>query len=197
MEVTFRQQSVSLNVLTLPSLGPFPLLTSPLSLPTSFTKRINELSLDESDHLLSYLFGELAVKSRRRARPLCNERASADFNPFSFHPAHINQNHDLQVRFKWKEGSLAVWDNRSTFHTGTSVFSSFPSSVSDPLRRRVLFAELVFLLSSLARLVTNDYGKEHREGNRVVSIGERPYFDPSSISRREALRDGAAGSDLA
>ncbi|KAL7416229.1 taurine catabolism dioxygenase [Mrakia frigida] len=97
----------------------------------AFTKRINELSLDESDHLLSYLF------------------------------AHINQNHDLQVRFKWKEGSLAVWDNRSTFHT-----------------------------------VTNDYGKENREGNRVISIGERPYYDPNSISRREALRDGA-GSDLA
>jgi hypothetical protein len=26
-----------------------------------------------------------------------------------------------------------------------------------------------------------------RQGNRVVSIGEKPYFDPNSVSRREAL----------
>lgn len=33
---------------------------------------------------------------------------------------------------------------------------------------------------------TSDYiGK--RQGNRVVSLGERPYFDPASKSRREAL----------
>jgi len=33
----------------------------------------------------------------------------------------------------------------------------------------------------------NDY--EHaRTGDRVVSLGEHPYFDPSSASRREALR---------
>ena len=27
----------------------------------------------------------------------------------------------------------------------------------------------------------------NRQGNRVVSLGERPYFDPKSVSRREAL----------
>jgi len=32
-----------------------------------------------------------------------------------------------------------------------------------------------------------DYGDELRLGNRVVSLGERPYFDPNSKSRREAL----------
>ena len=26
-----------------------------------------------------------------------------------------------------------------------------------------------------------------RQGNRVVSLGEKPYFDPNSLSRREAL----------
>ena len=26
-----------------------------------------------------------------------------------------------------------------------------------------------------------------RQGNRAVSLGEVPYFDPASISRREAL----------
>ena len=29
-------------------------------------------------------------------------------------------NHDLQVRFKWKNvNDIAIWDNRSTFHTAT------------------------------------------------------------------------------
>lgn len=36
--------------------------------------------------------------------------------------------------------------------------------------------------------VTVDYeGDGVRKGNRVVSLGERPYFDASSKSRREAL----------
>ncbi|UPX20345.1 uncharacterized protein EKO05_0010580 [Ascochyta rabiei] len=32
----------------------------------------------------------------------------------------IYENHDLQVRFKWKnQNDLAIWDNRSTFHSAT------------------------------------------------------------------------------
>ncbi|KUL89720.1 hypothetical protein ZTR_00604 [Talaromyces verruculosus] len=63
----------------------------------------------------------------------------------------IAENHDLQVRFKWNTNDVAIWDNRSVFHTAT-----------------------------------NDYeGK--RQGNRVVSLGEIPYYDPASVSRREAL----------
>lgn len=63
----------------------------------------------------------------------------------------ISENHDLQVRFRWNKNDLAIWDNRSVFHTATY-----------------------------------DYvGK--RQGNRVVSLGEKPYFDPNSKSRREAL----------
>ncbi|KAL7416909.1 taurine catabolism dioxygenase [Mrakia frigida] len=88
-----------------------------------FTKRINELSVDESDHMLSYLF------------------------------EHIAQNHDLTVRFRWQPGSLAIWDNRSTLHSAT-----------------------------------NDYGSATREGDRVVSVGEKPYYDPTSLSREAALR---------
>ncbi|KAJ3570708.1 hypothetical protein NP233_g4232 [Leucocoprinus birnbaumii] len=86
-----------------------------------FTKRINELSQDESDHLLEYL------------------------------TRHYSDNHDLQVRFRWQPNDVAIWDNRATCHTAT-----------------------------------NDY-TEFREGNRVVSLGEKPYFDPNSKSRREAL----------
>ncbi|KAE8343174.1 hypothetical protein BDV24DRAFT_172941 [Aspergillus arachidicola] len=63
----------------------------------------------------------------------------------------IAENHDLQVRFKWETNDLAIWDNRSVFHTAT-----------------------------------NDYGGK-RQGNRVVSLGEIPYYDPASTSRREAL----------
>lgn len=58
---------------------------------------------------------------------------------------------DLQVRFKWSENDVAIWDNRSVFHTATNDY----------------------------------YGK--RSGNRVVSLGEKPFFDPNSRSRREAL----------
>jgi len=54
-----------------------------------FTKRINGLTRDESDVLLPYLFNLVA------------------------------QNHDAQVRFRWRKNDLAIWDNRSTWHTAT------------------------------------------------------------------------------
>ncbi|KAB8302846.1 hypothetical protein EYC80_006182 [Monilinia laxa] len=63
-------------------------------------------------------------------------------------------NHDLQVRFKWKnQNDLAIWDNRSVFHTAT-----------DDLE-----------------------GQGERYGVRAVSVGEKPFLDPESKSRREAL----------
>ncbi|KAJ3306307.1 hypothetical protein HDU76_004842 [Blyttiomyces sp. JEL0837] len=34
---------------------------------------------------------------------------------------------------------------------------------------------------------TWDYGKEKRVGDRAVSLGEKPYFDPNGTSRRESL----------
>jgi alpha-ketoglutarate-dependent taurine dioxygenase len=63
----------------------------------------------------------------------------------------ITENHDLQVRFRWSKNDIAVWDNRSTFHTATM-----------------------------------DYSGE-RKGIRITSIGEKPYLDPNSLSRRETL----------
>jgi alpha-ketoglutarate-dependent taurine dioxygenase len=60
-----------------------------------FTKRIVELTKDESDSLLEYLF------------------------------RHVSQNHDLQVRFKWNKNDIAIWDNRSTLHTATYVPTQF------------------------------------------------------------------------
>jgi alpha-ketoglutarate-dependent taurine dioxygenase len=35
----------------------------------------------------------------------------------------ISQNHDAQVRFKWSKNDLAIWDNRSTWHTATYDYS--------------------------------------------------------------------------
>jgi hypothetical protein len=84
----------------------------------------------------------------------------------------VYRNNDLQVRLKWKNpndigelkrgihaigveltSGLAIWDNRSVFHTATY-----------------------------------DYDFEgERFGNRAVGLGERPYYDPNSTSRRAAL----------
>ncbi|RVD81885.1 uncharacterized protein DFL_009732 [Arthrobotrys flagrans] len=91
-----------------------------------FPRRINEVTLEESDALLNW-----------------------------FHDL-IYKNHDLQVRFRWRNpNDIAIWDNRSVFHTAT-----------------------------------NDYdGLGNRFGNRAVGIGEAPYFDPNSRSRREELAE--------
>ncbi|KAL3490711.1 hypothetical protein BJX62DRAFT_225699 [Aspergillus germanicus] len=86
-----------------------------------FTKRINGVTKDESDVLLQYLFNL------------------------------VTQNHDAQVRFKWRKNDLAIWDNRSTYHCATY-----------------------------------DYA-ETRTGDRVCSLGEAPYLDINSRSRKQAL----------
>ncbi|KAF2998493.1 hypothetical protein E8E13_003319 [Curvularia kusanoi] len=47
-----------------------------------------------------------------------NDRESADL--LKKFVDVIYENHDLQVRFKWRnENDLAIWDNRSAFHTAT------------------------------------------------------------------------------
>jgi alpha-ketoglutarate-dependent taurine dioxygenase len=89
----------------------------------AFTKKINELSNDESTFVLNHLY------------------------------KLISENHDLHVRFKWNKDDVALWDNRSTYHTATS-----------------------------------DFEADHlREGTRSISVGEKPFFDPASSSRRAAL----------
>ena len=88
-----------------------------------FTRRINDVTKDESDMLLNYLFNL------------------------------VTQNHDAQVRFKWKTNDLAIWDNRSNWHCATYDYT------------------------------------EARAGDRVCSLGEAPYLDLKSKSRRDALRE--------
>lgn len=61
-----------------------------------FPKKINGLSETESNALLKY-FKDLLV-----------------------------QNHDLQVRFKWKnQNDIAIWDNRSAFHSATFDYEGY------------------------------------------------------------------------
>lgn len=87
-----------------------------------FTQSIVELTPGESDNLLEFLFD------------------------------HVSDNHDCQVRFRWEPNSVAIWDNRCTFHNATF-----------------------------------DLDDGVREGTRGMSLGERPYLDPNSLTRREAL----------
>ncbi|RKU39824.1 hypothetical protein DL546_001119 [Coniochaeta pulveracea] len=70
----------------------------------------------------------------------------------------IVENHDLQVRYRWQDvNDLAIWDNRSVYHSATWDYLYEP-------------------------------GLGERTGSRAVSLGEKPYIDPQSTSRREALR---------
>jgi alpha-ketoglutarate-dependent taurine dioxygenase len=70
----------------------------------------------------------------------------------------IVENHDLQVRHRWNEvNDLAIWDNRSVYHSATPDY-------------------------------VGEEGLGERKGSRAVSLGEKPYFDPESKSRREATR---------
>jgi hypothetical protein len=52
---------------------------------------------------------------------------------------------------------IAIWDNRSAFHSATFDYN----------------------------------GLGERAGNRVVGIGEKPYLDPNSKSKAEALAAAA------
>ncbi|KAK3361211.1 hypothetical protein B0T24DRAFT_117903 [Lasiosphaeria ovina] len=70
----------------------------------------------------------------------------------------VYKNHDLQVRFKWKSpNDIAIWDNRSVFHTATFDY------------------------------LEGGYGD--RFGNRVVGLGEKPFFDVNSSSRRSTINN--------
>jgi hypothetical protein len=73
----------------------------------------------------------------------------------------------LQVRFRWEANSLAIWDNRSTFR------------------------EFDTMAGADADAATHDIDSGLREGTRSVSLGERPYLDPKSKSRRADLAERA------
>lgn len=70
----------------------------------------------------------------------------------------ITENHDLQVRHRWQNpNDLAIWDNRSVYHAATPDYVDHHEDLGE------------------------------RSGQRAVGLGERPFFNPNSVSRREAL----------
>jgi hypothetical protein len=71
----------------------------------------------------------------------------------------------------------------------TDALSTPPRTYS---QIRTLSAGMERIKTDFGILFSNDYGNESRQGNRVVGIGEVPYFDPKSRSRREALANDAA-----
>lgn len=100
------------------------------------------MTKDESDVLLQYLFNVSSPVA-----PLHPISQIADQAQL------LTQNHDAQVRFKWRKNDLAIWDNRSTSHCATYDYAAA------------------------------------RAGDRVCSVGEKPYLDPNSKSRKEAIAE--------
>lgn len=74
----------------------------------------------------------------------------------------LYQSPEIQLRFKWNEGDLAIWDNRSTYHS--AVYDIY--DYNDELLNRT--------------------------GLRTIAIAERPFYDPESKTQTEALRERAA-----
>lgn len=88
----------------------------------------------------------------------------------------LHKNHDLQVRFKWQNEN-----DIGEFPSSPFLLPAFSSQ---------LFSNRTAIWDnrSVFHTATDDYaGQGDRFGNRVVGIGERPYFDPQSRSRREEL----------
>ncbi|KAL4936797.1 hypothetical protein BDV06DRAFT_233019 [Aspergillus oleicola] len=77
-----------------------------------FTKRINGVTKDESDVLLQYLFNL------------------------------VTQNHDAQIRFKWRKNDMAIWDNRSTWHCATYDYAE--SRTGDRQSLFIMFENVVW-----------------------------------------------------
>lgn len=68
---------------------------------------------------------------------------------------------EIQLRYKWNKYDIAIWDNRSTYHT---------------------------IIHDL-RLPNGDILP--RVGIRTLSLGERPFLDPNSKLRTEDLANAA------
>lgn len=54
----------------------------------------------------------------------------------------LTASHDIQLRFKWNKNDLAVWDNRSVYHSGTFDYLKFADRVGI---RTVSLAERPYL----------------------------------------------------
>lgn len=94
----------------------------------------------------------------------------------------VYKNHDLQVRFKWQNpNDIGEIQTPSPPHTPVPACGQAPNNLLT-LRPAIWDNRSVF------HTATYDYeGYGERFGNRAVGLGERPYLDPKSTSRRAAL----------
>ncbi|KAK8042609.1 Alpha-ketoglutarate-dependent sulfonate dioxygenase [Apiospora phragmitis] len=86
----------------------------------------------------------------------------------------VLENHDIHVRHRWRD----VGDMGKIYH---DIF----------IQARMLTGLAVAIWDNRCtyHAATFDYAAVgSRTGRRVVSVGERPYLDPASTGRREALR---------
>ncbi|KAJ8112602.1 hypothetical protein OPT61_g5063 [Boeremia exigua] len=76
----------------------------------------------------------------------------------------IYENHDLQVRFKWRsENDLAIWDNRSAFHSATNDYEGLGERFGN---RAVGIGEAPYLdPNSRSRTETLQQRQQKVEGN--------------------------------
>jgi len=70
----------------------------------------------------------------------------------------VAENHDLQVRFHWSRGLAKGLGDVAIWDNRSTTHSAI-----------------------------NDYPGQVRIGDRVVSVGEKPYFDPNGTEKRAAL----------
>ena len=95
-----------------------------------FTRRIIGLKDEESDAILKLLFNASLPPSDRTIRS-----TSADMII-----QHISVAADLQVRVKWDDRTVSIWDNRVTSHTAISDYNVH--SPDDGLRHGVRLTTL-------------------------------------------------------
>jgi alpha-ketoglutarate-dependent taurine dioxygenase len=94
----------------------------------------------------------------------------------------IVEEHDAQLRHRWE----------NDFDVGTLITHAPPhkSAESD----RMLFVTAIWDNRTVYHSAIFDYaGLGVRTGHRAVGIGEQPYLDENSLTRREALAKEADG----
>lgn len=95
-----------------------------------FTKKIVGLKDEESDAILQLLFKVRLLEANFPCRTKSRK--------------HISQSQDIQVRVKWDDQTVSLWDNRVTAHTAISDYD----------------------------FNSQDEGQRH--GFRITTLGEKP-----------------------
>lgn len=99
-----------------------------------FTRRIVQFKQEESDHLLKFLYD------------------------------HIAFSQDIQARVQWAAGTVVVWDNRVTAHSG-----SFDWETGERRRKYTTTAGILSVRMRLLTIRTTDLA-------RLTPQAERPRF---------------------